>query len=247
MPEVFLSPSSQEYNPYVNGGNEEYYMNLITDALIPYLDASGIGYRRNDPRGSFIDSVRLSNQDSYGLHLAIHSNASAPPNKGKAKGTEVYYYPQSSQGKRAAEIFSNNWKEIYPDPSLVRAVPTTTLGEVVKTKAPAILIETAFHDNPEDADWIRDNLDAIAENLAISIGDFFGVPISLPSSTRYGTVTTADSPLNLRSQPTVNSTIRAKIPNGTKLPLLSENNGWYQTVYDRKRGYVSAEYIRTGE
>lgn len=29
MPKVYLSPSLQEYNPYVDGGNEEYYMNLV--------------------------------------------------------------------------------------------------------------------------------------------------------------------------------------------------------------------------
>ena len=36
MPNLFLSPSVQEYNPYVNGlGSEEYYMNLIADAMEP--------------------------------------------------------------------------------------------------------------------------------------------------------------------------------------------------------------------
>ena len=37
MPSVFLSPSTQEFNPYINGGNEEQYMNLIADAMVPYL------------------------------------------------------------------------------------------------------------------------------------------------------------------------------------------------------------------
>ena len=49
MPTLFLSPSTQEYNPYIDGGNEEYYMNLIADAMEPYLTASGIEYVRNDP------------------------------------------------------------------------------------------------------------------------------------------------------------------------------------------------------
>ena len=49
MPSVYLSPSLQEYNPYIDGGNEEYYMNLIADAMEPYLRASGIDFRRNDP------------------------------------------------------------------------------------------------------------------------------------------------------------------------------------------------------
>ena len=42
MPKIYLSPSTQEFNSYVTGGSEEYYMNLIADAMEPYLTASGI-------------------------------------------------------------------------------------------------------------------------------------------------------------------------------------------------------------
>ena len=83
MPKIFLSPSTQEYNPYIDGGNEEYYMNLIADAMEPYLKAAGIGFRRNDPSGTVSDSIRGSNAGDYRLHLAIHSNASAPAAAGK--------------------------------------------------------------------------------------------------------------------------------------------------------------------
>ena len=38
MPIVFLSPSTQDWNPYVTGsGSEEYWMNRIVDAMDPYL------------------------------------------------------------------------------------------------------------------------------------------------------------------------------------------------------------------
>ena len=47
MPSIYLSPSTQEFNPYVGGGNEEEYMNLLADAIEPYLAASGIRYVRN--------------------------------------------------------------------------------------------------------------------------------------------------------------------------------------------------------
>ena len=50
MPFVYLSPSTQEGNYYVSGGTEEQYMNLLCDQVIPYLDASGIAYTRNDVR-----------------------------------------------------------------------------------------------------------------------------------------------------------------------------------------------------
>ena len=45
MPKIYLSPSTQEYNPYVTGnGSEEYFMNLVADAMEPYLLANGIQF-----------------------------------------------------------------------------------------------------------------------------------------------------------------------------------------------------------
>ena len=79
MASVFLSPSTQEYNQFVNGGTEEYYTNLIADAMVPYLRAAGIDFSRNNPNGTVIDSVNASNSGNYDFHLAIHTNA-APAN-----------------------------------------------------------------------------------------------------------------------------------------------------------------------
>ena len=49
MPIIYLSPSTQEWNQYVTGGTEEYYMNLIADAMVPYLRSNGIQFTRNTP------------------------------------------------------------------------------------------------------------------------------------------------------------------------------------------------------
>ena len=49
MPIIYLSPSTQENNFYVSGGSEEYWMNRLADAMVPYLNASGIQYVRNTP------------------------------------------------------------------------------------------------------------------------------------------------------------------------------------------------------
>ena len=57
MPRIYLSPSTQEFNPYVIGGNEEYYMNLIADAMEPYLYASGIAFTRNTPDMTAASSI----------------------------------------------------------------------------------------------------------------------------------------------------------------------------------------------
>lgn len=243
MPSVFLSPSTQEYNPYIDGGNEEYYMNIITDALIPYLEASGIEYERNDPSKTFANSVRLSNAGNFDLHLALHSNAAPPANAGQVRGSQVYYYTDSVQGKRAADIFANNLKEIYPDPEKVKTVPTSTLGELIRTKAPAILIEIAYHDNPDDAQWIRDNIGTIAQNLAISVSDFLGIAEQSPTPVKTAVVATQNSNLNLRSEPSQNASVIGRIPKGSRIKILGETNGWYLTAWNGVQGYVSGEYV----
>ena len=179
MPYIYLSPSTQEFNPYVGGGNEEYYMNLIADAMEPYLYASGIGFTRNTPDMTAASQIRQSNAGNYDLHLALHSNAN-DAGEGKIRGTEVYYFPSSERGRRAAEIIANNLKMIYPLPDRVRTVATTTLGEVRRTKAPSVLIEFAFHDNAADADWIRNNINEIAANVVLSLADYFGIPFVTP-------------------------------------------------------------------
>ena len=242
MPSVFLSPSTQEYNPYIDGGNEEYYMNIITDALIPYLEASGIEYERNDPSKTFANSVRLSNSGNFDLHLALHSNAAPPQNSGKFTGSQVYYY--TVQGKKAADIFANNLKEIYYNPENVKTVPTKTLGELNRTKAPAILIELAYHDNPDDAEWIRDNIGTIAQNLAISISDFLGIAEQSPTPMQTATVSTQNSNLNLRAEPSQNSRIIARIPNGSKIQILGNDGNWYLTLWNGSKGYVSGDYLQ---
>ena len=180
MASVFLSPSTQEFNQYVTGNNEVYYANLITDAMLPYLRASGITYGRNDPSGTVSTSISISNSGNYDLHLAIHSNAAPESLAGRIQGSDVYYYRDSIRGKQAAEIFANNLKLIYPNPALVTAVPTTTLVELRRTRAVAILVEVAYHDNIDDANWIIGNIEPIARNLALSVADYLGIPFIEP-------------------------------------------------------------------
>lgn len=180
MPKIFLSPSLQEWNPYVDGGNEEYYMNLIADAMEPYLRASNIEFDRNSPEQTLTQAIGQSNKGNYDLHFAIHSNAAPENLAGKLSGADFYFYPTSSKGKEAATVISENYKKIYPNPSNVEIIPTTTLAEVKRTKAPAVLAEVAYHDNPTQAQWIRDNINEIGKNLAEGVALYLGVPFVEP-------------------------------------------------------------------
>ena len=122
MPTIYLSPSIQPYNKYLTEGDEQYWMNRIADDMVPMLEQNGINVVRNTPNTSLGQAIRESNAGNYDLHLALHSNAGPSNLAGKLRGPDVYYYPYSASGKRAAELIADELRKIYPDPDLVSTV-----------------------------------------------------------------------------------------------------------------------------
>ena len=245
MPSVYLSPSTQEKNLYVIGGTEEYYMNRVADAMEPFLEASGIVFGRNTPQMTAAGSIRQGNAGNYDLYLAIHSNASPDNMYGQLMGTDVFYYPTSVNGKRFAQLIAKNMAEIYPRPELVDIRATTALGEVRQTKMPASLVEIAYHDNREDADWIVDNIELIGETLAKSVAEYFGVPFVRPEAGAVGTVRLTGGALNIRSAPSLNAPIINRAYNGDRVLILGEDGDWYKVNYAGKPGFAVKRYITT--
>ncbi len=243
MPSIYLSPSTQEGNLYVIGGSEEYYMNLIADAMEPYLRSSGIRYTRNTPQMNASSSIRQSNAGNYDLHLALHSNAAPPGRYGTVRGTDVYYFPGSIQGRRAAEIVAEGLREIYPVPSLVRAISTTNIGEVRLTRAPSVFIEFAYHDNEADANWIASNIEEIAANVVFSLTRYFGIPFIQPSQPFVGTVNISSGYLNIRDRPSVTSAVVGRAFNGDELIVNGVYENWYVVDYNGIIGYARSSFI----
>ena len=246
MPTIYLSPSTQEYNLFVTGGSEEYWMNQIADAMIPYLREFGIDYYRNTPEMTAGSSIRDSNSKNVDFHLAIHSNASGVSESGRNRGVIHFYYPGSADGQRMAEILVENFKEIYPLPDLVRAVSTTSLGEVSRTSAPSVLSEVAFHDNVEDANWITSNIDLIARTFANSINQYFTGRESQPQNGQgqLGRVTLTSGYLNIRNGPALSGEVIGMIPNGATVRITEQVGDWYRIIYNGIDGYVFGNYIR---
>lgn len=243
MPIIYLSPSTQESNYYVNGGSEEYYMNLLADKMVPYLDASGIRYVRNTPNMTAASSIAASNAGNYDLHLALHSNAAPPGRYGSVRGSIVFYYPGSVQGKKAAEIFAEDLRSIYPLPDKVRALPTTSIGEVTRVRAPSVFLELAYHDNGDDASWIKANLDLIARNLVLSLTEYFSIPFLAPVPTRSGVVDVEWGSLNIRARPDLEAPILIRAPDGAVLSIINQWQGWYLVDYQGTIGYAMQDYI----
>ena len=218
-------------------------MNRLADAMIPYLNSCGIRYTRNTPDMTAASSIRQANQGWYDFYLALHSNASGEGNYGGTRGIIAFYYPSSTQGQRAAQIFVNNLREIYPIPSKVTTRSTTSLGEVRDSKCPAVLLEIGYHDNVEDARWIENNLTEIARNLVLSLTDYFGIPFIWPTDPWEGTVHVNGGTLNLRSRPSTSSTAIASIPDGAHVRVNGQYGDWYVVRYGDYTGYAASQYI----
>lgn len=245
MPRIYLSPSTQDWNPYVDGsGSEEYWMNLLADTLEPYLYANTISFVRNTPEMTAASSIAQANSlGGFDFYLALHSNASGEGQTGKNRGIIVFYYPTSSDGKRAAELFAAQLRMVYPLPAKVTTQATTTLGEVRRPRYPANLIELGYHDNYDDARWIENNLDAAAQAIARGLTEYFGLPFIYPQLVRTGVVTTEGSALRLRSYPGIDGETVGSIPNGESVQVYGSFQGWYSVGYDGRLGYAAQAYI----
>lgn len=243
MPILFLSPSTQEFNPYVTTGNEEYWMNRLADEMEPYLLASGIDFVRNDPSRNAAAAIRQSNEGDYDFHLALHSNAAPAGREGTYRGIDIYYYPGSDDSLRMAEILVDNLKPVYPLPDRVQAVPTRNLGEVSRTEAPAVLAELGYHDNQEDALWVENNLQAIASALVLGITEYFGVPFQQPQEVRTGRVAVQWGRLNIRELPTLESDVITQAENGEQVTIYGEEGNWYSVGLRGIVGYASTAYV----
>lgn len=240
---VYLSPSTQEFNPYIGGGNEEQYMNQIADEMEGWFRSCGISFTRNRREMTAAQVIAQSNALGSDLHLALHSNAAPEALSGILRGTDIYYSDASPEGKRAAELIAANLKTIYPLPEKVRVLPGKSIGEVNRIYGPAVLIEFAYHDNEEDAQWIRDNAGRIAENVAASVARFFALPVLVPKPARSGVVDVRWGSVNIRTAPSLTAPIAASVADDTRLTVWNEYQDWFVVDWNGVAGYAFRDFI----
>ena len=120
---------------------------------------------------------------------------------------------------------------------------TTTLGEVARSRFPAVLVEIGYHDNYADALWVEGHVEAIAQQLVRALTEYFGLPFIQPMDPVQGIVQVDYGTLNLRSAPSSSGTIIANLPNGAAVTVCGEWQGWYVVEHGNHVGYAAAAYI----
>ena len=176
--DVFLSPSVQEFNVGVGDyGTEEERMNQITDVVAYELQRNGLTVARNSPDQRLAQVVAQANALSPRAYVAIHSNAL----NGTARGPLILVDRFLGKGQTLADDIYSCLSAITPAPGFgVREAYSAFNGqgyfELRYPETPAVLIEVSFHDNPDDAKFIVENIVEIGIAIAKGILRFFGKP-----------------------------------------------------------------------
>lgn len=138
--------------------------------LVDYYQQTGY----NNNANSQLNSVaKLANQCNSDAFISIHMNGF---NKDSAKGTETLYHSGSSKGQVFAECINNELTKPFDSYQLTnRGVKADTRGLAVlrDTKMTAILTEIGFISNKEEANFIKNNINVIAQRLCNGICLYF--------------------------------------------------------------------------
>ena len=245
MSTVFLSPSLQENNPYITGnGSEAFFMRKLSDAVAADLLRIGVPYETTQEGDTIFDAIGKSNAYRPTLHVALHSNAAPDAFTGQYQGPEIYYFKDSAGGRRAAEAIAQYLAQVYPYANTVQLIPTDQeLAELVRTKAPSVFIEVAYHDNPQDADWIENNISQIAGAVTQGVADYFSVPYVETDVPPAGRVRLSSGTLNVRSTPSENGTVIGSLRDGDVVLRLQSLPGWDYVRANDVTGYTASQYI----
>lgn len=111
--------------------------------------------------GSLSARADISNAFGADLFVSIHNNA------GGGVGTETYV---CARGGKAEEYATRIQAAIVGLGRVDRGVKTANFAVLVKTQAPAVLVEVGFIDNPDEEQWIVNHFDEIAAAIANGIG-----------------------------------------------------------------------------
>lgn len=173
---IFLSPSNQVDNTYAYGGtNEAVQCGRIADAAKAALERCGFQVKVNH-MGTLKEKVAESNAWPADLHIPIHTNAC----NGTVSGTRMFYYAEGNNSQKACQAIYDVLAPLTPGKSEnTRAYPG--LYEMNMTTMPSVYIEVDFHDVPDVAKWIIENVVAIGEAICRGVCNYYGVNYVMPA------------------------------------------------------------------
>lgn len=173
---VFAGHGGDQPGAQYNGFKEKDVNLAVSNALTEILRARGytvINNRTTDVNRSIVNDARMANEQGVDAVVELHMNA----NEGEPfTGTEVYYSVfDSGTGRRLAQAIVDNIAALgfvnRGVKTRVNSAGQDYFGIIRLTNAPAVLVEMAFLNNPDD--MARFNVDEVANAIANGIEEVF--------------------------------------------------------------------------
>lgn len=113
------------------------------------------------------DVWQFENKSSYDITISVHCNSF----NSTANGHEVLYYPTPSHGQKLAQAIQTQLvKQVGLRDRGVK--PRKDLCVLTRTKSIAVIVETAFISNPNEAKLLKENPDLFAKAIAIGVQNY---------------------------------------------------------------------------
>ena len=145
----------------VNGAEEKDINLKIALNTKSYLEKENVEVfmtRTSDERlsdtqvGDLKERVRLMNEKNPVLAVSIHQNSYQDES---VRGAQVFYYTDSAQSERAAELIQAAFREADPG-NTKKAKGNSTYYILKKTEVPVVIAECGFLSNREEAVKLAD-------------------------------------------------------------------------------------------
>lgn len=178
---VYLSPERGP-NRYTGVDTTEHdQMQIVAEKMKPMLEEMGYevviakreltvleadGYERQK-------EAKALGADAY---IALHTNATGRGNSGKSQGCICFYNGNNEGAKELSQAIYDNISALTPTTdggSRNDMLTERPFAEVRLPEMANVLIEVEFHDYAPYANWIVNNTDNIAKNIANGIDTYF--------------------------------------------------------------------------
>jgi hypothetical protein len=168
---VFIASSNQVNNigeePFTNERKE---MNVIADLIQNKLVESGYEVYRNDYLTGYSSYLKECSEKDINLIISLESTSSVNHDK---KGMQTLITNDSSNSYSLANIINKNLNKLKES----KLIYTNNIkgSHTLETNGiKSIMLSLGYHDNKEAANWIVNNRELIAENIASSIVSYYG-------------------------------------------------------------------------
>lgn len=221
MPKLYII--SPEQTNTINK-NSEYYLNLIIKEITSCLNSNSINYEIISQN----NNINLNNnQENIVFEFKINNN---PDNN--SQGILIYFPEENPDYYRLANYMFEN----------INKISNSKILSYSNFDTPKIIVNLGNINSEQDLSNIRENIENIAQEIIMSLDQYFGLPYVSCTKTRTG-ISKTDQ--NIHKKPDFNSEIIDNIIPGEKINIIGQWEDWYIVQKNNNNlGYIHTKYIK---